>query len=117
MKRWISLLAALLLLSAEALAEPYNLGDFRLIVLDDPYRISFEKGQRELSQASIEKAIISAAPVAGWRLTRTEGGLELQNLVRSKHLIVLEATYDATGYALRYVRSDNLLYREQVRNG
>ena len=43
--------------------------------------------------------------------------MELLKVVRDEHVISIEVTYDATGYRIRYLRSANLLYREQGAKG
>lgn len=111
-------LALLLSQSVAAHAEPYNLGAFRLAPIDDPWRIEFQGGARQVTRQDLEQAFKIVGATRGWKVVdTTEGRMELTNLVRDRHRMSIEVTYDATGYRIRYLQSTNLDYEEQARTG
>jgi hypothetical protein len=94
-------------------AEPYNLGAFRLAVMDDPWRIEFQAGAKPVTQQDIEQAFKIVGATRGWKVANsTEGRMELTNAIRD-HTMSVEVSYDATGYGIRYLQSTNLLYEER----
>jgi hypothetical protein len=108
----------LMVLSCGARAEPYNLGDFRVVLIDDPIRVTFQKGSEPLTRERVQKAIKASGSSQGWRVTgESDAAVELTNFVRDKHLMVLEFSYDENGYTARYQRSANLLYKAVLPNG
>ena len=115
MSRLIRLCSLCLLLSQGlvAHAEPYNLGAFRLAVMDDPWRIEFQAGAKQVSRQDIEQAFKIVGATRGWKVANsTEGRMELTNVIR-EHTMSVELTYSATGYGIRYLQSTNLLYEER----
>ena len=106
-------LALLLSQSLPAHAEPYNLGAFRLAVIDDPWRIEFQDGAKQLTRQDIEQVVRIVGATRGWKVAdSTEGRMELTNVIR-EHTMSVELTYSATGYGIRYLQSTNLLYEER----
>lgn len=104
--------------SGLACAAGYDLGDMRLAPIDDPYRIRFQSGSAELTKEKIAQAIRFAGAARGWKVaSEAEGRMELTILVRGQHEVAVEIDYDASGYSVRYVRSVNLLYKEEIRPG
>ena len=115
MSRLIRLCSLSLLLSQGlvAHAEPYNLGAFRLAVIDDPWRIEFQDGAKQVIRQDIEQVVRIVGATRGWKVaTSTEGRMELTNVIR-EHTMSVELTYSATGYGIRYLQSTNLLYEER----
>jgi hypothetical protein len=101
---------ALLLAPLAAAAAPYDLGDRRLALIDDPLRA---EAQSQLGKEKVSEAIAGAALSKGWKLlAQTDGGAQLSLSVRDQHLMKIEVAYDAAGYRIRYLESVNLLYRE-----
>ena len=106
-------LALLLSQGLVAHAEPYNLGAFRVAVMDDPWRIEFQGGAKQVTRQDIEQAVKIVGATRGWKVANpTEGRMELTNVIR-EHTISIELTYDATGYGIRYLQSTHLLYEER----
>jgi hypothetical protein len=104
--------------SGLARAANADLGDSRLAPLDDPYSVRFQGGPPEVTREKIAQAIKSIGATRGWTVAReAEGRMDLTLLVRGQHEASVEVEYDASAYSLRYVRSVNLLYREQLRSG
>ena len=98
-------------------AEPYNLGAFRVAVIDDPWRIEFQDGAKQLTRQDIEQVVRIVGATRGWKVAdSTEGRMELTNVVR-EHTMSIELSYDATGYGIRYLQSTNLLYKELAKSG
>jgi hypothetical protein len=115
MKRLVRLCSVALLLSQSlgVHAEPYDLGAFRLAPIDDPWRIEFQGGAKQVTRQDIEQAVKIVGATRGWKAVNpTEGRMELTNVVR-EHTVSIELTYDATGYAIRYLQSTNLLYESR----
>ncbi len=115
MRRLARLCSFTLLLSPGlvAHAEPYNLGAFRLAVIDDPWRIEFQDGAKQLTRQDIEQVVRIVGATRGWKVAdSTEGRMELTNVIR-EHTMSVELTYSATGYGIRYLQSTNLLYEER----
>ena len=106
-------LALLLSQGLVAHAEPYNLGAFRLAVIDDPWRIEFQDGAKQVTRQDIEQVVRIVGATRGWKVANsTEGRMELTNAIR-EHTMSVELTYSATGYGIRYLQSTNLLYEER----
>jgi len=106
-------LALLLSQSLAAHAEPYNLGAFRLAPIDDPWRIEFQPGAKQVTGQDIEQVVKIMGATRGWKVANsTEGRMELTNVIR-EHTMSVELTYSATGYGIRYLQSTNLLYEER----
>ena len=95
-----------------ASAVDYNFGDFRLAPLEDPYSIRFQGGSTELTKEKIAQAIRFVGAAKEWKVaSEADGRMELTLLVRGQHEVWLDASYDASGYSLRYLKSANLLYK------
>jgi hypothetical protein len=103
-------LALLLAPCALARADSYDLGSFRLALIDDPVRVEFQKGAAAPTLDNLQQVIRIAAATRGWKVaTQAVGRMELINVVRD-HTMSVELAYDETGYRLRYLQSTNLLY-------
>jgi hypothetical protein len=112
------LCVALIALPCGARAESYNLGDFRVVLIDDPIHVKLQKGTEELTRERVQKAIKAMGLAQGWRITgESDEVIELTNFVRDKHLMVLNFRYSTEGYTATYVRSANLLYKAILPNG
>ena len=119
MNRLVRLCTLALLLSPGLVvhAEPYNLGAFRVAVIDDPWRIEFQGGTKQATREDFEQAVKIVGATRGWKFANsTEGRMELTNAIR-EHTMSIELTYDASGYGIRYLQSTNLLYEELARSG
>jgi len=113
----LCILALLLSQNLAANAEPYNLGASRVAVMDDPWRIEFQDGTKQVTRQDIEQVVKIVGATQGWKVANsTEGRMELTNVIR-EHTMSVELTYDATGYGIRYLQSTNLLYKELAKGG
>jgi len=118
MMRWFRLCFTVLLLSQglAARADSYRLG-FRLAPIDDPWRIEFQPGAKQVAASAFEQVVKIAGATKGWKVvSAAEGRMELTNVIR-EHTMSIEMTYDASGYGIRYLRSTNLKYEERARSG
>jgi hypothetical protein len=115
--RTIACAAMLLASSAQAALTGYNLGSFRLALIDDPIQVRFQESTAPNSER-FRQAVSFITTQRDWRIA-TESGARfvLVREVRDKHLVRIEVTYDPRGYRLRYLESANLLYEEQERFG
>ena len=92
-----------------------DLGDSRLLPIDDPWSVRF---QGEVGREKIAQAIKSIAGSREWTVaSEAEGRINLTLLVRGQHEVTVEVDYDVSAYSIRYVRSVNLLYAEKLRSG
>ncbi|HET7200916.1 MAG TPA: hypothetical protein VFI80_08925 [Burkholderiales bacterium] len=118
MTRWVRLCFSVLLLSQglAAHADSYRLG-FRLAPIDDPWRIEFQPGAKQVTGSDFEQVVRIAGATQGWKVvTAAQGRMELTNVIRD-HTMSIEMSYDTNGYGIRYLRSTNLKYEEQARSG
>ena len=118
MTRLIRLCFTVLLLSygLAAHADSYRLG-FRLAPIDDPWRIEFQPGAKQVTGSDFEQVFKIVGATQGWKVvSAAEGRMELTNAIR-EHTMSVEVAYDASGYRIRYLRSTNLKYEEQARSG
>ena len=113
----LCILALLLPQNLAANAEPYNLGASRVAVIDDPWRIEFQDGTKQVTRQDIEQVVKIVGATQGWKVVNsTEGRMELMKVIRD-HTMSIAASYDATGYGIRYLQSTNLLYKELANSG
>ncbi|MFJ5444705.1 hypothetical protein ACIKP9_00535 [Methylobacillus methanolivorans] len=64
-----------------------------------------------LKDSDVEQAIITAAGINQWSITKKEPGEIIAKLVvRNKHMIEVKILYSATQYSLLYSGSDNMKY-------
>ena len=81
-----------------AQAEDYRVGGFRLALLDDPWLVEFQACAKQASPQNFEPVVRIVGAPRGWRVANaTEGRIELTNLVRDRHMMLIEVTYDAAG--------------------
>ncbi len=111
-------LVLLLVSCTLARAEAYYLGRLRLALIDDPVRIEFQSGAAVPALDTLQQAIKAGAAAQGWKVTnQTDGRMELLRIVRDEHTMIIEVTYDPTGYRVRYLQSTNLMYDERGARG
>ena len=66
------------------------------------------------SAAQVKQAIQTAAGTKNWSVSAQAGGKLLATLnVRSKHTVMVEITYTANKYSLRYQDSSNMKYGDR----
>ncbi|MEQ1801090.1 MAG: hypothetical protein ABL989_04145 [Gammaproteobacteria bacterium] len=69
---------------------------------------------KELSIEAVGQAIRAAGASQGYPWTASgdqPGKLQLTTLVRNKHTVVVDVTYDAKTYSIRYANSVNMNYK------
>ncbi len=101
----VLLLLATMLVSPAGLARP-------AAALQSPQQASFAvSGSKSASLARVREVIIQAGSVRGWQLvTEQPGQLQLRNVIRGKHTVVVNVFYDAKAVRIEYVSSENLKY-------
>jgi hypothetical protein len=103
---FVALLAAPLVVAAQS-----NLGDNRLAPIDDPLHVQFG-ASADLTAEKVHQAIEFVAPSRDWQIvSEAPGVLQLRRLVSGRHMMKIEIAYDAGGYDIRYLDSQEMLYR------
>lgn len=104
-------------LAVAARAENYDFGDRRLAPLEDPVRVEYPAGAAP-SAEKLREVVAAVAPSREWRVvSQSDGRVQLERSVRNKHMLRVELRHDERGFALRYLESVNLMYREYGRQG
>ncbi len=115
MKRFLGFIA--LLTPLAVLAQSSQFSDSRLAAIDDPLRTEFRAGAGEPTKEKTRQVIAIVAASKDWKtLSESDGRFELTRTVSGKHTMRIELTYDQGGYAIRYLDSANLLYKEQQKS-
>ncbi|MCB5188049.1 hypothetical protein LG200_08535 [Methylobacillus caricis] len=72
---------------------------------------------KSLQASDVEQAIITAAGINQWTVSRNDNGNELVGtlVVRNKHTITVNIPYTAEKYSILYRSSDNMKY--EVKDG
>ena len=120
MRASIAWLCSLMVASAGAAAQPTEFIDGRLARIDDPLRVQFNDTARAPDPDKFRQTASIAAQTLGWTvLGAKDDRVELARTVSGKHKMHVELLYSERGYVLRYLDSENLLYREdaQTRGG
>jgi hypothetical protein len=66
---------------------------------------------KTLTAAQVKQAITTAAEKNDWKVTSaTDGKIEATLVVRYKHTVRIEITYDATAYSIHYKDSVNMKF-------
>ena len=80
--------------------------------LQSPQHASFAaSGDRLPSLDKVRESIVQAGAARGWRVTAEQPGrLTLHNVIRGKHVVEVNVSYDRHGVDVSYVSSDNLDY-------
>lgn len=75
--------------------------------LIEPTRVELSADNADADR--IKNSIIKAATARTWKVIEDKPGqLTLELTVRNKHVVVINAAYDAKGYQLSYVSSSNM---------
>jgi hypothetical protein len=90
----------------------YDFGDVRLAPLADPVQVTYPAGAAP-SALKLGEVVAAIAPSRDWRVvSQSDGRMELERNVRNKHEMRVALLYDERGFRLRYVASENLMYRD-----
>lgn len=101
-----SCILALALCSGAAMARQADLIDHQKILL-------LTDGT-PLTEQQVRGRIVNAAHNIGWQPTKDEPGhMELMYDKAGKHQVYIEVNYDAAGFDINYLRSNNLDYEER----
>ena len=111
MKTATTLLLALALLLSPGLAAA------KTDPLEPPQRVLLVgPGGTSPSLDKVRAAVATAGAPRGWQVIADEPGrMTLRNVVRGKHTVVVAVAYDAAGFQVEYVSSENMNYT--VRRG
>ena len=85
--------------------------------MQSPQQTSFVvAGNTTPSLAKVRDSIGFVASSRGWQVTSEQPGqLQLRNVIRNKHVVVINVFYDTKSLRAEYVSSENLKY--EMRNG
>ena len=69
-------------------------------------------GNRIPGIEKVRESIVVAASARGWQVISEQAGqqLQLRNVIRGKHTVVVDVFYDTKGVRIDYVSSENLKY-------
>ena len=69
---------------------------------------------KTITADQVKNAIVSAAQSRNWQTTRAPKGDGMQAVlqVRGKHTVVVDITYSAQTYSIKYQSSSNMKYRQ-----
>ena len=103
-----------LLIPPFAIAQGGFDNDARVVMLEDPVRIVFQRGVMAPTAERLRTVVPIAAGAREWRvLSDKDGTWELMREVRGTHMIRVGVSCGETDCAIRYLSSINLLYRER----
>lgn len=85
--------------------------------VQSPQQASFVvSGSATPSLVKVRESIGAAASSRGWQVTSEQPGqLQLRNVIRNKHVVVINVFYDTRSVRAEYVSSENLKY--EMRGG
>lgn len=108
MKTLIPMLALLLALAAAP-------AQAKVDELPEPQRIAVVGPMGKTpSLEQVRHAVATAGAPRGWQMVDEQPGrITLRNVVRGKHTVVVAVDYDAAGFRIDYVSSENMNYREK----
>ncbi|HEV2606743.1 MAG TPA: hypothetical protein VGT79_02055 [Xanthomonadaceae bacterium] len=112
----MKMLHSLLLFLALILISPVGHARFAEAV-QSPQQASFVvSGSAAPNIAKVRESIGAAASSRGWQVTSEQPGqLQLRNVIRNKHVVVINVFYDTKVVRAEYVSSENLKY--EMRGG
>lgn len=81
------------------------------VMLVEPDRVVLVSGATALTTDQVKQAIVRGGAKYGWTVAADEPGkLRLKYNKQNKHEVVVDVTYDANGFLIRYVGSTNMKY-------
>ena len=91
------------------------MAEARVDKLEPPQRVLFVgPGGSKADSDGLRSAIAAAGASRGWQLVEeAPDRMTLKNVIRGKHTVVVAVVYDAQGFQIDYVSSENLNYREK----
>jgi len=110
--KWAAMLLALVMAASVAQARQRNVP----MLTPERVEMKYMNGQTP-SLELVRKAILMGAQPFGWVVEQDNPGqMQISYSKQGKHKAVVNITYDATGYQIRYVSSEEL-YVEQSDGG
>lgn len=86
------------------------------VALVEPERVVVAATPDSLTADQVKQAIVRGGAKYDWAVVREEAGkIQLKYVKQNKHEVVVDISYDATGFQVRYVNSINMKY--EVVNG
>lgn len=81
------------------------------VVLVEPERVVLVSGQPTLTPEMVRHAIVRGGARHAWTVANDlPGVLRLKYIKQDKHEVVVDVSYDTTGFQIRYVSSANMKY-------
>jgi hypothetical protein len=81
------------------------------VPLIEPDRVALVFGATNLTPDLVKQAIARGGQKHGWTVSDEQPGrLRLKYIKQGKHEVVVDVTYDTTGFLVRYVDSTNMKY-------
>ena len=81
------------------------------VVLVEPERVALVSGASPLTRESVRQAIVKGGARHQWTVANDQPGLlQLRYIKEGKHHVVVDVSYDTTGFQIRYVSSTNMKY-------
>ena len=85
------------------------------VPLIEPARVQLAAAGANENADAVKNAIVAGGAERGWVLISSDPGkLRLKYNKQGKHEVVVDVTYDATGYQLKYVSSMNMKYENDA---
>lgn len=84
------------------------------VMLVEPERVAVVSGAKALTADQVKQAIVSGGAKHEWTVAGEQPGkLQLKYNKQGKHEVVVDVTYDATGFLIRYAGSTNMKYESK----
>lgn len=81
------------------------------VALVEPERVALVSTQAALTQDLVKQAIVKGGARHGWTVASEQPGkIQLKYNKQNKHEVVVDVSYDTTGFLIRYVGSTNMKY-------
>lgn len=98
-----------------ALAASMGLAQARnAVMLVEPDRVALASGAVALTPDLVKQAIVRGGSRHGWTVAEDQPGkLRLKFNKENRHEVVVDVSYDETGYLIRYVDSVNMKYEKK----
>lgn len=81
------------------------------VPLVEPDRVALMSGATALTPALVKHAVVRGGARHGWVVAKEEPGrLQLKYNKQDKHEVVVDVSFDATGFLIRYVASTNMKF-------
>lgn len=87
----------------------------KTVELPEPQRVAAVGPMGKAPTAEqVRHAVATAGAPRGWMMVDEQPGrITLRNVVRGKHTVVVAVDYDAGGFRIDYVSSENMNFREK----